>query len=188
MTHIHRQTIGLMTLYLTAIVAANLIVTHYAKIGHPEASVYTAFGLVALDLVIRDVLHDWYAGRTRLLVLGVLIAAGSLLSYLANPDSALIAKWSAIAFAAAMTVDGIVYHALRRLPWAERSNASNIAGAAVDSAVFCAGVGFPFIVAFGQFTAKVAGGVVFVLLLQRVITPHGRRGHPIPRGWERGGA
>jgi hypothetical protein len=34
--------------------------------------------------------------------------------------------------------------------------------------VFCAGLGFPFIVAFGQFTAKVAGGVLFVLVLERL--------------------
>lgn len=158
----------LIPLYLAAIVAANLITTHYAKIGHPEVSVYTAFVAVAFDLVCRDVLHDWYAGRKRLLLLGGLIAAGSVLSYLANPDSIEIAKWSAIAFAAAMTVDTIVYQIVHRMPWAERSNLSNIAGAAVDSAVFCAGLGFPFIVAFGQFTAKVAGGVLFVLLLERL--------------------
>ncbi len=164
------RTVCLMALYLAAIVAANLITTHYAKEGHPEVSVYTAFSLVAFDFVVRDVLHDWYRGRTRLLVLGTLIVAGAVLSYLANPDSALIAQWSAIAFAAAMTVDGIVYHALRRLPWAERSNASNIAGAIVDSWVFCAGVGFPFIVAFGQVTAKIAGGAVFVLALDRAMS------------------
>jgi uncharacterized PurR-regulated membrane protein YhhQ (DUF165 family) len=160
---------ALITIYLAAITAANLITTHYARIGHPEASIYTAFALVALDLVIRDALHDWYTGRRRIIILAGLIAAGSTLSYLANPDSAEIAKWSALAFAAAMTVDGIVYQALRHLPWAERSNASNIAGAIVDSTVFCAGLGFPFIVAFGQLTAKIAGGVLFVLLLERVV-------------------
>jgi uncharacterized PurR-regulated membrane protein YhhQ (DUF165 family) len=163
------KTLGLIGLYLAAIVAANLITTHYARIGHPEASIYTAFALVALDLVIRDALHDWYRGRRRIAILGALVISGSILAYLANPDSAQIARWSAIAFAAAMTADGLTYQALLRLPWAERSNASNIVGAAVDSLVFCAGVGFPFLVGFGQFTAKVAGGVLFVLLLDRVI-------------------
>ncbi len=159
----------IIPLYLAAIVAANLITTHYAGEGHPEVSVYTAFGLVAFDLVARDLLHDWYRGSTRWAVLGSLIAAGSLLAYIANPDSEEIAKWSAIAFACAMTVDSLVYHAVRHWPWAERSNVSNIAGAATDSAVFCAGLSFPFIVAFGQFTAKVAGGVVFVLILERAL-------------------
>lgn len=163
------KTWGLVALYLAAIIAANLTTTHYAAEGHPEVSVYTAFAFVALDLVVRDILHDWFTGRRRLLVLGLLVAAGSVLSYVANPDSAAVAKWSAIAFAAAMTVDGVVYHAARRLPWVERSNVSNIAGAVTDSAVFCAALGFPFVVAFGQVTAKVAGGVLFALVLERVV-------------------
>lgn len=165
----YAKTLTLAAIFLAAITAANLITTHYASIGHPEASAVTAFCLVALDLVARDVLHDWYSGRRRVIVLGALILAGALLSYLANPDSAEIAKWSALAFAAAMTVDSVVYHAARRLPWAERSNISNIAGAVTDSIVFCAGVGFPWIVAFGQTTAKIAGGVIFVLLLERLL-------------------
>jgi len=158
-----------IALYLSAIVAANLITTAGVRAGHPEVSVYTAFALVAFDLVARDLLHDWFTGRRRLAVLGALIAAGSALSYIANPDSAEIAKWSALAFAAAMIADGLVYHAARRLPWIERSNASNIAGAIVDSAVFCAALGFPFYIAFGQTTAKIAGGLVFALLLERVV-------------------
>lgn len=163
------RTLGLMVLYLAAIVAANLTTTHFAGRGHPEASVYTAFALVALDLVIRDVLHDWWRGWRRVAGLAGLVLAGSVLAYAANPDSAEVAKWSALAFAAAMTVDGLVYHAVRRLPWLERSNLSNIAGAATDSIVFCAGLGFPVIVAFGQFSAKVAGGVLFALVLVRVL-------------------
>ena len=162
--------VALILAFLVAIVAANLTTTHYAKLGHPEVSIYTALGLIAFDFVVRDLLHDWYAGRRRLLVLGGLILAGSALSYLANHDAAEIAKWSAVAFAAAMTVDSLVYQAARRYGWLERSNLSNVAGALVDSAVFCAGVGFPFVVAFGQFTAKTAGGVLFSLLLARMAT------------------
>lgn len=162
-----KRTVGIIALYLVAIVAANLTTTHYAGLGHPEVSIYTAFALIAFDLVARDVLHDWYQGRTRWLVLGGLIFAGASLSYLANPDSAEIAKWSAIAFAAAMTVDTLVYQAVRRWEWLERSNLSNVAAAATDSAVFCAGLSFPFVVAFGQFTAKAAGGVLFSLLFAR---------------------
>lgn len=164
-----RQVLLVVAAYLLAIVAANLITTHYAAAGHPEASVYTAFGLVAFDLVARDLLHDWFAGRRRVLVLSALIAAGAALSYLANPDSLDIAKWSAVAFAAAMTADSLVYHAARRQPWIERSNLSNVVGAATDSLVFCAGVGFPFAVAFGQTTAKIAGGLVFALILERLV-------------------
>ena len=63
--------------------------------------------------------------------------------------------------------------------WLERINGSNIAAAAVDSLVFVGliawmdvafgtGPGFPVAVAFGLFTAKVAGGVVWSLLLWRL--------------------
>lgn len=158
-------TAAVVLAYLAAIVAANLLVTHFAKIGHPEVSVYTAFAAIAFDLVARDLLHDWWGGRRRLALLGSLIVVGSVLSYLANPDSAEVAKWSTLAFAAAMTVDTIVYQLAQRLPWLERSNLSNLASGATDSLVFCAGLGFPFIVAFGQFTAKVAGGAIFALAL-----------------------
>lgn len=164
----YRLRASLVLAYLAAIVAANLLTTHFARLGHPEASVYTAFALVAFDLVARDLLHDWFAGRRRLLVLGVLILAGSLLSYVANPASSSVAKWSALAFAAAMLADGVVYALARRRPWAERSNLSNVVGALADSVVFCAGLGFPVVVAFGQFTAKVAGGALLVIVIAAV--------------------
>lgn len=151
-------------LYLAAVVAANLIVTEYG----PEASIYVAFCLIGLTLVVRDVAHDLWV-RHRWLKMAALIAAGSLLSYLVNNDAAQIAKASCLAFAAAETADALLYHAARRLPWLERSNLSNLAGAAVDSIVFpwVAFNGFMWAITFGQFTAKVAGGVLFSLLLVR---------------------
>lgn len=163
------KTVALILLYLGAIVAANLTTSHFAGLGHPEVSIYTAFALVAFDYVVRDVLHDWYTGRRRVAILGALILTGSALSYLANPDSADVAQWSALAFAGAMLVDSLLYHLARRLPWVERSSISNTAAAIADSAIFCAGLGFPFVVAFGQVTAKIAGGVIIALLIERVV-------------------
>jgi hypothetical protein len=144
-------------LYLAAIVTANLLATEFAKNGHPEYTAITAFGLVAFDLVARDLLHDWFTGTRRILILTALILAGSVLSYLANPDSATIAQWSAI-----------VYNLARYRQWLERTNASNITGATVDSVVFVAGLGFPAMVAFNQTTAKIAGGLIFALALQHL--------------------
>jgi len=166
----------LTTLYLVAITAANLITTHFAGQGHPEASIYTAFALVAFDMVARDRMHDLLPERgRRWAFLGVLIAVGSLISYVINADAATIAIASCVAFAAAFTVDSIVYELAHRWAWLERSNASNIAAALVDSAVFVALAfpGFLFVVAFGQFTAKVAGGLVFSLMLSRRVVPQG---------------
>jgi hypothetical protein len=159
--------IALVLTYLAAIVAANLIITE----AGPTYSVYTAFGLVALDLVLRDAIHDRFGGRGRIAVMAVLVVAGSVVSYIINAKAQQIALASSVAFAAALTVDAIVYHLARKQTWAERSNISNIAGSAVDSAVFVAVAfpGFLWSVAFGQFTAKVAGGVIFVLLLERVM-------------------
>lgn len=153
--------------YLAAIVAANLITTEFG----PEASIYNAFFLIGLTLVVRDVAHDAWEDH-RALKMAALIATGALLSYLVNTDAARIAVASCVAFAAAETADALLYHAARRLPWLERSNLSNLLGAAVDSIVFpwIAFNGFMWAITFGQFSAKVAGGVLFSLLLM-----HGRR-------------
>lgn len=150
-------------LYLAAIVAANLIVTEHG----PSVAAYTAFALIGLDLVLRDYLHDLWGGRIPPILL--LIVAGSVISYLLNQDAARVAMASAVAFAAAFTVDWLVYDRLHRRPWLERSNWSNVAGGAVDSIVFLplAFGGWPWQAMFALFTAKVAGGVIVSLAAQR---------------------
>ena len=173
MRYLVKSYIAPVLAYLVAIVAANLIATHFAERGHPEASVYTAFVFIAFDLTLRDRLHELAArlpnGGGQALMAG-LILTGSALSYLLNRDAGPIALASCAAFAAAFTVDTVVYEiaARRRTPWLVRANASNVAGAAVDSVVFVALAfpGFLFGVAFGQWTAKVAGGMIFAWLLR----------------------
>jgi uncharacterized PurR-regulated membrane protein YhhQ (DUF165 family) len=160
---------ALVGLYLVAIVAANLSVAHWG----PNAAIYNAFLFIGLDLTCRDRLHDLWHGRL-LRNMAVLIAAGSLLSYLAGlwigtgPFVGRIALASCIAFAAAATADAVTYHLLRERSWYERVNQSNLAGAAVDSFVFVAlwPFGFQFTLAFTLFAAKVAGGVVWSFLLR----------------------
>jgi hypothetical protein len=164
----------IIVLYLAAIVAANLLA---AECG-PSVTPYTAFALIGFDLVARDRLHDEWRGNP--LRLGALIAAGSLLSYLINADAGRIALASCVAFAAAALVDWVVYRWRQRSPWMERSNASNLASAAVDSVVFpthAFGVWlWPVIAA--QFFAKAAGGVLWSLVLapirRRAATRHYR--------------
>ena len=97
-----------------------------------------------------------------------------MLSYLAGLRSAAgpfvgrIALASCVAFAAAALADTFAYHLLRHRPWFERANQSNLAGAAVDSAVFVALWPFAWStdLAFTLFAAKVAGGVVWTFLLE----------------------
>lgn len=160
----------LVSAYLAAIVAANLSVAHWG----PTAAVYNAFLFIGLDLSTRDALHDMWRGRL-LRNMTALIVTGSALSWAmgeltgSGPFVGRIALASCAAFAAAATADAIVYHLLRNRPWYERVNQSNLAGAAVDSLVFVAlwPFGFQFTLAFTLFAAKVAGGVVWSLVLGR---------------------
>lgn len=158
---------ALAAIYLAAIVAANLIITAEG----PSATPYVALGLVALDLVARDVLHDRTSGRARIVLIAFLIVAGSVLSYALNADASQIALASGLAFAASLTVDTLVYQAVRYMPWLERSTLSNVASAIIDSAVFIA-VAFPGFL-WGTFAIqsgmKIAGGVLFALMLERVV-------------------
>lgn len=169
----------MVLLWLAAITAANLIVAKYG----PEASIWCAFVLVAVTFVVRDRLHDRWEGRGRWWRMAALIAAGGALAWLAclvggalewipSPDEAgRIGVASCVAFAAAESVDALVYHSLRARAWLERCNASNLVGAAVDSIVFptIAFGGVLWAVSFGQFTAKVAGGLLFSLLTARAV-------------------
>ena len=153
-----------VVLYLAAIVAANLSTAHFG----PEASVVNAFLFIGLNLTARDILHDLWQ-RYRVPKMAALILAGGLLSYLVNADAARIALASCVAFAASETADFAVYSWRHRRPWLERSNESNLASSAVDSLVFPAvAFGGPllWVIVFGQFTAKVAGGFAWSLLLR----------------------
>ena len=135
-------------------------------------AVYNAFVLIALDLVTRDRLHDLWQ-EDLWIRMAALVAGGSLLSYFAavaldiDGPNGRIAVASALAFAAGGALDALVYHLSRALPWLERSNRSNVAGAAGDSIVFqTVAFAWSWPLIFAQFTAKVAGGIVWSLLLE----------------------
>ncbi len=100
-----------------------------------------------------------------------LIVAGSALAYLAVPDAGRIGLASGVAFLCAESVDAVVYQAVHRWQWLERSNFSNLFGAAIDSLVFptLAFGGVMWSITLGQFTAKVAGALLFTLLLSRTL-------------------
>lgn len=155
----------LIVIYLAAIVTANLAVAAFG----PAAAPIIAFALIGLDLTMRDALHDRWRHRHLPARMGALIATGSLLSWFINPAASRIAIASAVAFALAATADAAAYHLAHRRPWLQRANASNLAGALIDSLVFptlAFGVLLPRIIAL-QFAAKVAGGFVWSLLLSR---------------------
>ena len=156
----------LVALYLAAIVAANLSVVYFG----PYASIINSFVFIGLDITIRDALHERWEGRNLWGKMALLILSGSVLSWLLNRDAGRIALASFTAFAASGAADTVVYHLLRHRPKLWRVNGSNAVSAAVDSVVFTSvafGSFMPLIMA-GQFLAKVAGGYLWALVLNRV--------------------
>jgi len=154
----------MVIVYLVAIVLANLSIVWLGK----YASVVNAFLFIGLDFVARDRLHEQWAGKGIVWKMGLLIASGSVLSWILNRDAGIIAVASFVAFALAAIVDTIVYAiGLRRgWAWMKRSNTSNVASASADSVVFpwIAFGGFDLTITTLQFVAKVGGGLFWSFL------------------------
>ena len=154
----------MVAIYIIALVAANLLVAHFG----PWFSPINAFFLIALDLSLRDKLHERWAGNLWP-KMGALIVSAAVISYLLNPASGQIALASVVAFGCAMFVDAFVYQKLIKKGWMVKANGSNAAGAITDSLVFptIAFGGFlPHIVAM-QFAAKVLGGFVYSWIFKK---------------------
>lgn len=160
-----------IALYLLAIVAANLLVV---ALG-PTVVIVNAFVLIAFDLASRDALHDAWEGPGLFGKMGMLIATGSVLSYVLNRDAGPVALASFLAFALAGAADAIAYHLLRNSPRLTRMNGSNVVSGLVDSAVFlsllAAFGGLPWaaapILVLGQWGAKTLGGALWSVVLTR---------------------
>lgn len=154
----------IVALYLSAVVAANLIVTAFG----PSASVLTAFALIGLNITARDRLHDAWSGHGLRWKMALLIVAGGALSWLLNGDAARIAVASSVAFAVSEALDALVYHALRGRSWYRRTNGSNVVSAAADSLIFptLAFGGFLPAIVLGQLAAKTLGGAVWAWVLK----------------------
>ena len=149
-------------IYIAVICEANLLVAHFG----PWITPINAFVLVGLDMVLRDILHERY-GFIRSVLLS---AIAGVISYAINPAAGIIAIASVVAFVAASVANAWVYQLLISKPWLKKSNAGNIAAAAVDSGLFpviAFGAFMPGIVV-GQFMAKVGGGFVWSMLLRKL--------------------
>lgn len=146
-------------MYLTAIILANLSSAYFG----PSASVINAFLFIGLDLTARDKLHEAWHKDGLLWKMGLLIATGSILSWLLNRNAGMIAVASFTAFACAAVVDTIAYQFLYKKSYLIKVNGSNVVSAAVDSLVFptIAFGGFLPLITLGQFIAKVFGGAIW---------------------------
>ena len=159
-----RTPYGLITLYLAAIVLANLSVAQFG----PTVAVVNAFIFIGLDLTARDKLHEAWVGMLLWPKMLGLIATGSILSWLLNANAGPIALASFVAFFLSGLVDALVYSLLHSKAYLVKVNGSNLVSAAVDSLVFPAlAFGWPLLwgIVLGQFVAKVAGGFVWSIVL-----------------------
>jgi hypothetical protein len=154
---------ALVAVYLAAITLANLLVSWLG----PAVAPVNAFLLIGLDLTTRDALHDAWRGKHLWPRMLALITAGGLLSLLLG-GAAQIALASCAAFILAGCADAAAYAALGDRARLVRVNGSNVAGAAVDSLAFpLLAFGLPLLwgVVVAQLVAKVAGGLVWSLIL-----------------------
>lgn len=153
-------------LYLTAIVLANLMIVWLG----PGVSILNAFLFIGLDLTTRDALHEQWKHDRLFLKMTTLILAGSVLSWLLNRNAGTIATASFVAFAVASVVDSLVYHWLKDHSRWFRINGSNLPSALADSIIFpILAFGWPPLLGIvaGQFMAKVAGGLLWSVVLAR---------------------
>ena len=126
-------TVGLVLMYLGAIVLANVTFGVWGMAVEPWNSML----LIGLDLTARDRLHEAWGRRGLVWKMGALILAGSAISALFGllfEGVVRVAVASAAAFASTATVDALVFGLLPRR-WL-RINGSNAVGAVVDSFVF----------------------------------------------------
>lgn len=158
-------------IYAAAMTVANLSITHFG----PWVSPINAFVLIGLDLALRDWLHM----RLKTWQMLALIGASGALTYAMNPSAQHIVIASAAAFTLAALVD---WQAFSRLSgsWLRRSLGSNVAGAAVDTAVFSV-LAFWLLspapkplevvaqIAALQLAAKVAGSALWAAVLSRTM-------------------
>ena len=157
-----------ITAYLLSMTAANLLVAQFG----PSISPIIAFFLIGMDLTLRDWLHV----RFKTIQMLGLIGTAGLLTLTLKPAASMIAIASSAAFTAAALVDWAVFSKMTG-SWFRRSNASNVAGAAVDSVVFptiAFGALMPQIVLM-QFLAKVLGGAIWAYAIDRLLKKSGNQ-------------
>ena len=154
----------LVVLYLVAIVLANLSVTYFGAV----ASIYNALILIAFDLTARDGLHELWKNNNLWLKMFILIATGSLISYMLNSNAMIIAIASLSAFAMAGFADTVIYYLLEGKHKLIKMNGSNVVSGTIDTAVFVIIAGLPLWVIPAQIIAKIVGGAFWSVVISKL--------------------
>lgn len=149
------------TVYLAAVVLANVLTDHYGLVHVwwgllVTAGTYAAgFALLARDFVQRHARPDFGPRGVYAYLVAVILTAGALSWWLASPG---LAKASVIAFLSAEAVDLLVFTPLStRRGFIPAALVSNIVSAPVDTLMFLWVAGFPITAqaVTGQFIGKV---------------------------------
>lgn len=150
----------LITLYASAIIAANLLVVQFGASITP----INAFFLIGLDLALRN----YIALSLKTWQMVLMIVGTGAVSYLVNPTTGMIAVASVVAFTLAALADWATFNTVAG-KWMKRNIAGNSVGALVDSVIFptiAFGSLMPMIV-MTQFVAKIAGGATWGYVINK---------------------
>jgi len=163
---IKKSQAGIITLYLVAIVAANVTIIIFG----PTISILNAFLFIGFNLTARDKLHDAWSGQNLKRNMLLLILTGSVISFLFGAGRIAVASF--IAFAISESSDAVAYHMLRSKHKLLQVNGSNVASAGIDSILFpLLAFGWPPLIGImiGQFAAKVLGGSIWSIVLHKKV-------------------
>lgn len=130
-------------LYLSAAVAANLLVTRFGQ----RALIFTAFFLIPFDLFTRDILHEYWERNNLWIKMTALILSGSVISTLFSLSAWRVAVASFLSFTLSGFSDAGIYQLLHGKSVQAKMNVSNFISSILDS------LAFPLI-AFGSFSVS----------------------------------
>lgn len=151
-----------LTVYIGAIVAANILSAHFGLVPVGFGLVVTAGTYAAgFALLSRDFVHNYLGMR------GVLLgmAAGVAISWFwATPA---LAVASAVAFLVAEVADLMVFLLIRPRGFARAALVSNIVSAPVDTVLFLWIAGFPLV--FESIVGQMVGKIVWATVLPLAI-------------------
>lgn len=153
-------------LFLTAFVAANLIV----KYTGPPGLWISSFFLIPFDFVCRCIIHEKLKGARLFLVLFSLTAIAAGLTVLINWQARNIAIASVAGFCAAQLFAGLVYQALKKQPYFIKVNGSDLVAIIFDSIVFQY-IAFNILsmqITAGQILIKIAGGLLWYYIIFKI--------------------
>lgn len=152
----------LIFFYLSAFVAANLIVKHFGAHG----LWFSSFFLIPFDFVARCIIHEKYKGAKLIIILSCLTAAASLITWAMNAPFIALASMSG--FTAAQISAGVFYQLNKKnSSWFYKVNVSDLIAIIFDSFVFQL-IAFGILdlyVTAGQIIIKFAGGLLWYYIL-----------------------